>query len=157
MKAGVVPPERADASVTHVINVRDVKKYFPVREGVLQRVGGHVRAVDGVSFDIRRGETVGLVGESGCGKTTLGRCIAGLTQPTDGGVYFRMDDESVRRLDAVREIEPERRSSEDLDAMKGLSDRFRIDHMPKPMWRQYRRNCQMVFQDAFASLNPRHH
>jgi oligopeptide/dipeptide ABC transporter ATP-binding protein len=156
MKAGVVSSERADAGVTHVINVRDVKKHFPVREGVLQRVGGHVRAVDGVSFDIRRGETVGLVGESGCGKTTLGRCIAGLTQPTDGGVYFRMDNESVRQLDAVREIAPERRNSEDLEAMKNLSDRFRIDHMPKPVWRQYRRNCQMVFQDAFASLNPRH-
>lgn len=156
MKAGVASSDQTDAGVTHVINVRDVKKHFPVREGVLQRVGGHVRAVDGVSFDIRRGETVGLVGESGCGKTTLGRCIAGLTEPTDGGVYFRMDDESVRRLDAVRAIEPGRRNSQDLDSMKGLSDRFRIDRMPKPEWRRYRRNCQMVFQDAFASLNPRH-
>jgi oligopeptide/dipeptide ABC transporter ATP-binding protein len=156
MRAGIVPSDRVDARVTHVINVRDVKKHFPIREGVLQRVGGHVRAVDGVSFDIRRGETVGLVGESGCGKTTLGRCIAGLTQPTYGGVYFRMDDESVRRLDAVRATEPERRNRADLDAKKGLDGRFRIDRMPKTVWRQYRRNCQMVFQDAFSSLNPRH-
>ena len=156
MRAEVAPLDRADAPVTHVINVRDAKKHFPVREGILQRVGSHVRAVDGVSFDIRRGETVGLVGESGCGKTTLGRCIAGLSETTDGGVYFRMDDESLRRLDALRAIEPERRTRADLDSMKGLTDRFRLDRMPKSVWRQYRRNCQMVFQDAFSSLNPRH-
>jgi len=76
------------SSADHVVNVRDLIKYFPVRDGVLQRVAGHVQAVDGVSFDIHRGETVGLVGESGCGKTTLGRCIAGLMRPTSGGVYF---------------------------------------------------------------------
>ena len=76
-------------------------------------------------------------------------------RPTDGGVYFRMDDESLRRLDALRAIEPERRTPADLDSMKGLTDRFRLDRMPKSVWRQYRRNCQMVFQDAFSSLNPR--
>src|SRR5918999_1351822 len=87
-----------------LLRVRDVRKLYPIREGALQRVVGHVRAVDGVSFDVRRGETVGLVGESGCGKTTLGRCIAGLTRPTIGGVYFGMDDDAVARLDAQRRL-----------------------------------------------------
>lgn len=152
----MAPPDPTAPTATHVINVRDLTKHFPVREGILQRVRGHVRAVDGVSFDIRRGETVGLVGESGCGKTTLGRCIAGLTPPTRGNVYFRADDESLRRLDALRAIEPERRTRADMESMSKLAARFGIDTMQRPEWRQYRRNCQMVFQDAFSSLNPRH-
>ena len=140
---------------TDVINVRDLTKHFPIREGVLQRVAGRVRAVDGVSFDIRRGETVGLVGESGCGKTTLGRCIAGLVPPTSGGIYFGMDDGSVRGLDAARAIPAADRSPADRRTLEDLAGRYRIDSMPKPAWRTYRRNCQMVFQDAFSSLNPR--
>lgn len=75
---------RADA----VLKVRELVKYFPVRSGVLQRVSAWVQAVDGVSFDILRGETFGLVGESGCGKTTVGRTILRLIQPTAGKVYF---------------------------------------------------------------------
>ena len=94
------------SSADHVVNVRDLIKYFPVRDGVLQRVAGHVQAVDGVSFDIHRGETVGLVGESGCGKTTLGRCIAGLMRPTSGGVYFGMNADSADRLDAQVRCHP---------------------------------------------------
>ncbi|MGH2703428.1 MAG: ATP-binding cassette domain-containing protein, partial [Actinomycetota bacterium] len=65
-----------------VLSGRALRKYFPVREGALQRVVGHVKAVDGVSFEVLPGETLGVVGESGCGKTTLGRCIAGLSGPT---------------------------------------------------------------------------
>ncbi len=75
-----------------MLAVRDLTKHFPIKEGALQRVSGQVRAVDGVSFDIRQGETLGLVGESGCGKTTLGRLVAGLDTPTAGGVYFGVDD-----------------------------------------------------------------
>ena len=146
---------QGSATGTDVLNVRDLTKHFPIREGVLQRVTSSIKAVDGVSLDIRRGETVGLVGESGCGKTTLGRCIAGLLAPTEGGTFFGMDDDSVRRLDAVRAIEPAERSREDRDLLEGLTRRHRIDRMPKPAWRDYRRNCQMVFQDAFSSLNPR--
>ncbi|MFN3929319.1 MAG: ATP-binding cassette domain-containing protein, partial [Thermoflexus sp.] len=71
-----------------LVVVRDLKKYFPVRRGLLQRVAAWVKAVDGVSFTIRRGETMGLVGESGCGKTTVGRTILRLIEPTAGEVYF---------------------------------------------------------------------
>jgi oligopeptide/dipeptide ABC transporter ATP-binding protein len=148
-------PTREATRGTDVINVRDLTKHFPVRDGVIQRVTGHVRAVDGVSFDIRRGETVGLVGESGCGKTTLGRCIADLMTPTAGGIFFGMDSGSVQRLDAIRAIPPDDRTQADRDALEGLSRRHRVDRMPKTAWREYRRNCQMVFQDAFSSLNPR--
>ncbi|MET0474326.1 MAG: oligopeptide/dipeptide ABC transporter ATP-binding protein [Mycobacterium sp.] len=139
-----------------MINVRDVVKHFPIREGVFQKVSGQVRAVDGVSFDIRRGETLGLVGESGCGKTTLGRVIAGLMPPTEGGVFYGMDDGSVERIDALRAIDASARTSDEQRELARLTDRFRIDQMPKAAWRTYRRNCQVVFQDAFASLNPRH-
>ena len=116
--------EKADV----VLSIRDVRKYYPIREGALQRVVGHVRAVDGVSFDIRRGETVGLVGESGCGKTTLGRVVSGLSGATEGRVFYNV-------------------------GAAGLSP---IDQLQDQAARQFRRNCQMVFQDSFASLNPRH-
>jgi oligopeptide/dipeptide ABC transporter ATP-binding protein len=146
------PARRAES----VISVRDVVKHFPIRDGILQRVSGEVRAVDGVSFDIRRGETVGLVGESGCGKTTLGRVIAGLVEPTGGGIYFGMDGSSLGRLDTLRAIEPDRRRPAERDELETLVGRFRIDRMPKAARQVYRRNCQVVFQDAFSSLNPRH-
>src|SRR5690606_37256200 len=87
------------AGSEYVLSVRNLRRYFPIKDGVLQRVTGYVKAVDGVSFDIRRGETIGLVGESGCGKTTLGRCASGLLPPTDGGVYFGLDAEARERLD----------------------------------------------------------
>ena len=76
----------------NLVEVRDLVKYFPVRGGVLQRVQGWVQAVDGVTFDIRRGETLGLVGESGCGKTTVGRTLLRLVEPTRGQVLFEGRD-----------------------------------------------------------------
>lgn len=82
-----MPDQNADQDDI-LLSVRNVQKHYPIREGAFQSVVGQVRAVDGVSFDIRRGETVGLVGESGCGKTTLGRVISGLTEPTGGSVLY---------------------------------------------------------------------
>jgi oligopeptide/dipeptide ABC transporter ATP-binding protein len=111
--------------VTHdapLVQVRDLVKHFPVRGGVLQRTIGWVQAVDGVSFDIRRGETLGLVGESGCGKTTVGRLLLRLIEPTSGSITF----------DGV-----------DLTALKGEA------------LRPYRRRMQIIFQDPYASLDPR--
>jgi oligopeptide/dipeptide ABC transporter ATP-binding protein len=139
-----------------VINVRGVKKHFPIKDGVLQRVVGQVRAVDGVSFDIPRGSTVGLVGESGCGKSTLGRVIAGLLDPTVGGVYFGMPADARRELDELLAAPEAERSASDSQRLEALTSSYRIDQLSKDDRRVYRRNCQVVFQDAFSSLNPRH-
>ena len=139
-----------------VVGVRDLAMHFPIREGVFQRVSSHVRAVDGVSFDIGKGETVGLVGESGCGKTTLGRCISGLLVPTAGGVYFGMSRTGVERLDLLLAIPAGSRTPGESEELAAITTRHRIDAMSTADRRTYRRNCQVVFQDAFASLNPRH-
>jgi oligopeptide transport system ATP-binding protein len=106
-----------------LVNVQKLVKHFPITRGIIvQRQVGAVKAVDGVTFDIHRGETLGLVGESGCGKTTTGRTILQLERPTSGQVVF----------DGI-----------DLTALKGETLRV------------IRRRFQMIFQDPFASLNPR--
>jgi oligopeptide/dipeptide ABC transporter ATP-binding protein len=107
-----------------IIDIRDLKMHFPLTKGIiLQRVVGHIRAVDGVSFSIEQGQTLGLVGESGSGKTTIGRTIVRLYKPTTGQILF--GDQDLAKIEG-----------EEL--------------------RQIRRRVQMVFQDPFASLNPRY-
>ena len=105
-----------------LLHVDNLVMHFPIFRGVFQRKVGAVRAVDGVSFDIKRGETLGLVGESGCGKSTTGRTILRLYKPTDGRVEY-----------------------------EGV-DLAELKHEPM---RQMRRKMQMIFQDPYASLNPR--
>lgn len=158
MSAAIDPlgPARGTASEDLVLSVRDLEKHFPIRDGALRGVVGQVRAVDGVSFDVGRGETVGLVGESGCGKTTLGRCIAGLTDSTGGAVYFRLSRAQRDALDALLATPPAKRSAASSHELQALEEAHRIDRLRGQSWRGYRRNCQMVFQDSFASLNPRH-
>jgi len=85
-----------------LLSVENVKMHFPIRKGVLRRVRGHVYAVDGVSFEVARGETLGIVGESGCGKTTLGRTIMGLYKPTDGIVNFDGVDFSGKKQSQIK-------------------------------------------------------
>jgi oligopeptide/dipeptide ABC transporter ATP-binding protein len=110
-----------------ILEVEGLKKWFPIKRGLLQRVVGHVRAVDDVSFSIRKGETLSLVGESGCGKTTTSRCILRALKPTEGAIRFRAED--GRQVDVAA--------------------------VPKSGLRPLRRQMQMIFQDPFSSLNPR--
>jgi oligopeptide transport system ATP-binding protein len=106
-----------------LVQVEGLKMYFPITQGIIfQRHTGDIKAVDGISFSIRRGETLGLVGESGCGKSTTGRAILQLYRPTAGHVYF--EDRDLTRLQGEQ-------------------------------LRRMRRQMQMIFQDPYASLNPR--
>ncbi len=139
-----------------VLSAVGLKKHYPVKEGAFQRVVGQVRAVDGVSFDVLQGETLGIVGESGCGKTTLSRCLTALLEPTQGGVYFEVQAADRARLDALLAKPSAELSPAERTELTALDQSYRVDQLSGPARRNYRRNCQLVFQDAFASLNPRH-
>jgi oligopeptide/dipeptide ABC transporter ATP-binding protein len=110
-----------------LLDVVGLRKFFPIRKVLLLRTTGEVRAVDGVSFQIKKGETLSLVGESGCGKTTVSRCVVRALKPTAGAIRFRVGD------------------TEPMD----------IAMVPKRELKPLRRHMQMIFQDPFSSLNPR--
>ena len=110
-----------------MLEVRDLKKYFPIKRGFLRKTVGNVKAVDGIDFYIREGETLGLVGESGCGKTTTGRCVLRAIEPTDGRIRFNAGDQKW----------------------------FSVEVLDRAELKSLRRHMQMVFQDPYSSLNPR--
>ena len=150
-------PQSATSTVEvdSVVTLNDVSVHYPVKEGLLQRVSGYVRAVDGVDLTIPRGQTLGLVGESGCGKTTLGRVVAGLVPATGGDIWFGLSAQQHAHMNRIRQIEPSERSAEDRALWSALEANHRLGSLSKQRYRDYRRNCQVVFQDSFASLNPR--
>ena len=110
-----------------LLELKNLKKYFPITRGFFKRTVGYVKAVDDVSLHVQEGETLGLVGESGCGKTTTGRMILRAMPPTEGDVFFR-------------------------DPLLGLVN---VTELDKQQLKQVRRNMRMIFQDPHASLNPR--
>jgi peptide/nickel transport system ATP-binding protein len=110
-----------------LLDVKDLKKHFPIQRGFLKRTVGHVKAVDGVSFHIMEGETLGLVGESGCGKTTTGRMILRAIPPTAGSILFK-------------------------DPVRGKTN---VTELTKEELKYIHQNMRMIFQDPYASLNPR--
>ncbi|MEU9521182.1 dipeptide ABC transporter ATP-binding protein [Streptomyces sp. NPDC048224] len=125
-----IPAQTSGATLTKdaapgetLLKVTGLQKHFPIRKGLLQRQVGAVRAVDGIDFEVRSGETLGVVGESGCGKSTMGRLITRLLEPTAGKVEFQGKD---------------------------------ITHLGVGGMRPLRRDVQMIFQDPYSSLNPRH-
>jgi peptide/nickel transport system ATP-binding protein len=123
---GAALPANTENS-TPLLEVKNLKKYFPIRKGLMRSVVGHVRAVDDVSFSIRHGETLSLVGESGCGKTTTSRCILRALDPTSGEINFHSSNNQV----------------------------FNVAKLSKRELRPLRRQMQMIFQDPYSSLNPR--
>jgi len=131
MSVTVAPPTPAAPAERRIggtlLELKNLRKYFPIRAGLFRKVVGQVRAVDDVSFHIREGETLALVGESGCGKTTTSRCILRAIDPTSGEINFRT----------------------------AAGNTVDIAKLSKRQLRPLRRELQMIFQDPFSSLNPR--
>lgn len=136
-----------------LLEVNDLRKYFPIQKGIFQRTVGHVKAVDGISFEVQRGETLGLVGESGCGKTTAGRCILQLIPPTSGSFFFGEEEVDLAKL-SHQEMRPYRRRIQMIfqDPHASLNPRMTVgDIVGEPM-RVNRIEKGAALQDRIVEL-----
>ena len=159
--------KRARGGPPVVIAARNIRKYFPIRGGLFSSHIGDVRAVDGVSFDVREGETVGLVGESGCGKTTMGRLLLRLIDASSGHTFYRPPAEVLQHLDSLYgtlapfatmaddggRYPPEAQSA--LHSLDEIAQQYSLYRKRPREMRDLRGKLQIVFQDPFSSLSPR--
>ncbi len=149
--------------MSNLVEIYDLKKHFPIKAGIFKKVVGQIKAVDGITLKIPKGKTLGLVGESGCGKTTAGRTITALYKPTAGEMFFDTSREDIDELLALKKkIKTIKDSGTDPAEVKNLEHqlvqlRKRMDmySLPKKELNKRRREFQMVFQDPYGSLNPR--
>ncbi len=147
-----------------LITSYNLRKYFPIRGGLFSTRIGDVRAVDGVTLDVRESETLGLVGESGCGKTTVGRLMLRLIEPTSGHTYYHPSPETLTRLETLYSTlkkgvgdgnggNPEAQAA--LKELDEIADQYSLYRLKRSKMKELRGKLQIVFQDPFSSLSPR--